>query len=78
VLHRELIDLLGLQLNPADPLIPTRGDDLQAAGLRALQQLAAILAQDHPLARVIPLLKTELEQQRLDLRLIGLAVERQI
>ena len=76
MLHRELVDRLGLQLDPADPVVAARGDDLQPAGLRPLQELAAVLAQDHALAAVVSLLQAELEQQVLDLLLVGLAVER--
>lgn len=44
MLHPELVDRLRLQL-PSNPIVTAAHDDLQPAGPRSVQELAAVLAQ---------------------------------
>ena len=50
--RRDLVDLLILDVDPADPIIPAIRDDFDSAAFRPAQEMPPILPQDHEGAAV--------------------------
>ncbi len=70
----DLVDRLGLQLEPADPVFASVGHDLQPAACRPLHQMTAVLAQDDEFSAVILLADAELGHEIDDLVLVGCGI----
>jgi hypothetical protein len=72
----QLVDGLGLELDPADPVEAAGGDDVDAAVVVAGQEAAAVLAQDRVLTAVVSAEQPELAEEVQDLRDDGRRVGR--